>query len=406
MCRGRKCGQPTGSAGSPSDSDRLAHPPRNSATGTVLPKTPKNARVRAGSPAAPSAWTISGGGGGYGANQRPSCPVPSSRQPPVREVVRRPFLAARRASGTRAPVAMSPCRPAAGVVALDAVSPIRSTTTSSWRRPSQGRRATGARRPRGRRQLRRLRYSQVGEHEVELADVGDLPTDGPGELVPVRAGLLAGPRQRVSAVIGRADRCEAVSPIDHHADAAHPAKLFDVRQDARPEGVHGRVRPGRVPRTRTTRVQAPSCVPWVRRMTTTSQSLTSASPRPPSFTACALTWRTPAALARSASSVAHELVTIQRPEPRSTSMDRPTNPSIVWTVDMTSSRTKAMISSALEASALTVVDLAYTPASSGVAMLPTSPPQPSSASSGKTRPCCSSAPAGTRSTGSPEGRRS
>src|SRR6478609_3559766 len=75
------------------------------------------------------------------------------------------------------------------------------------------------------------------------------------------------------------------------------------------------------------RAQAPSFYSWLRCMTRISHSSTWAVP-PKISTARSRIVPTCSAAARIAPSDSHELVAMQRPDSRSTSMDRPMHPSI------------------------------------------------------------------------------
>src|SRR4051812_42265376 len=109
-----------------------------------------------------------------------------------------------------------------------------------------------------------------------------------------------------------------------------------------------------------TRAQAPSLAWCTRCRTAISQSSTRAAP-PMISSARRRIAMTPSVLRCRASESAHALVTMHRPDPRSQSMDRPTQPFIWCTAGMTLSQTYPIAASMASGFPRMVVERAYMP---------------------------------------------
>src|SRR4051794_27747463 len=96
-------------------------------------------------------------------------------------------------------------------------------------------------------------------------------------------------------------------------------------------------------------------------MIATSHSRTSGDGSPRISPARPRVARSMGPLVRIASSVSHEVVTTQRPDSRSQSIDRPTQPARPWTIGITTSRTYVTPASIEPGFPATVVERAYMP---------------------------------------------
>jgi hypothetical protein len=197
----------------------------------------------------------------------------------------------------------------------------------------------------------------VGQDDLELRHGQQLARPTPHPLGPQDQRRGAGLDERLMALVGDGDRRPAGVPVQQQAGAAEAGSCSICGRTSERKTSRWSSIWSRRSRMKVTRTQPPAGVEPARCSSPTCQVRTSG--RLPN-TSCARirSGATSAALARSSASDSQAVVMMQVPDPRSASIDSPTQPGTSCTAGSTSSRTTAMPVSRSSGRPVNVVDLA------------------------------------------------